>query len=323
MVGARDCMRVAAVWPADFFFLIIHLNLLACVLIWFLLILDSCRVFFWEGFCFFLTTALVAVSHRKCCIMASRKKAFEETDKLTRIAIINSDKCKPKRCRQECKKSCPVVRMGRLCIEVTPNDKIAAISETLCIGCGICIKVSSGCCIFSLSFCYINWPELYCQKCPFEAITIINLPSNLDRDTTHRYSQNSFKLHRLPTPRAGEVLGLVGTNGIGKSTALKILAGKLKPNLGRYNASFINGKLWIFLLTNFLTGSTWMVWNPNLFSWIRAAKLLHQDPWRWLEGCDQTTVCRPDSESYQGHCAGHVAAQGRDGQQGRNDRHLR
>jgi len=33
------------------------------------------------------------------------------------------------------------------------------------------------------------------------------------------------------------VLGLVGTNGIGKSTALKILAGKLKPNLGRYDVS--------------------------------------------------------------------------------------
>jgi ATP-binding cassette, sub-family E, member 1 len=79
------------------------------------------------------------------------------------------------------------------------------------------------------------------QKCPFDAITIVNLASNLDKDTTHRYSQNSFKLHRLPTPRAGEVLGLVGTNGIGKSTALKILAGKVKPNLGRYNVrSFKN-----------------------------------------------------------------------------------
>lgn len=72
------------------------------------------------------------------------------------------------------------------------------------------------------------------QKCPFEAITIINLPSNLEKDTTHRYGKNSFKLHRLPIPRPGEVLGLVGTNGIGKSTALKILAGKQKPNLGRY-----------------------------------------------------------------------------------------
>ncbi|KAL1131591.1 hypothetical protein AAG570_011205 [Ranatra chinensis] len=142
-----------------------------------------------------------------------RGKANDESDKLTRIAIVNSDKCKPKRCRQECKKSCPVVRMGKLCIEVNPNDKLASISEELCIGCGICVK-----------------------KCPFEALTIINLPSNLERDTTHRYSQNSFKLHRLPIPRPGEVLGLVGTNGIGKSTALKILAGKQKPNLGRYAA---------------------------------------------------------------------------------------
>ncbi|XP_074108307.1 ATP-binding cassette sub-family E member 1 pix [Cotesia typhae] len=140
------------------------------------------------------------------------KKSMEETDKLTRIAIVNSDKCKPKRCRQECKRSCPVVRMGKLCIEVTPNTKIASISEELCIGCGICVK-----------------------KCPFEAISIINLPSNLEKETTHRYSKNSFKLHRLPIPRPGEVLGLVGTNGIGKSTALKILAGKQKPNLGRFS----------------------------------------------------------------------------------------
>jgi len=146
--------------------------------------------------------------------MPPKKKQQEEAgDKLTRIAIVSTDKCKPKRCRQECKKSCPVVRMGKLCIEVTPNDKIASISEELCIGCGICVK-----------------------KCPFEAITIINLPSNLETSTTHRYSQNSFKLHRLPIPRPGEVLGLVGTNGIGKSTALKILAGKQKPNLGRFTS---------------------------------------------------------------------------------------
>ncbi|KAK2563499.1 ATP-binding cassette sub-family E member 1 [Acropora cervicornis] len=145
--------------------------------------------------------------------MSSRLKQNQQTqDKLTRIAIVTSDKCKPKRCRQECKKCCPVVRMGKLCIEVTPESKIAHISESLCIGCGICSK-----------------------KCPFEAITIINLPSNLEKETTHRYSANSFKLHRLPIPRPGEVLGLVGTNGIGKSTALKILAGKQKPNLGRYN----------------------------------------------------------------------------------------
>ncbi|KAJ1509922.1 Fe-S cluster-binding ribosome biosynthesis protein [Coelomomyces lativittatus] len=103
--------------------------------------------------------------------------------------------------------------MGKLCIEVSSDSKIAFISEELCIGCGICPK-----------------------KCPFDAIQIINLPTNLEKDTTHRYSANSFKLHRLPTPRPGQVLGLVGTNGIGKSTALKILAGKLKPNLGRFDS---------------------------------------------------------------------------------------
>ena len=41
-------------------------------------------------------------------------------------------------------------------------------------------------------------------------------------------------------PRAGQVLGLVGTNGIGKSTALKILAGKLKPNLGSFSVRHLH-----------------------------------------------------------------------------------
>jgi ATP-binding cassette, sub-family E, member 1 len=81
----------------------------------------------------------------------------------------------------------------------------------LMLGCGICPK-----------------------KCPFGAINIINLPTNLDTEVTHRYTANSFKLHRLPSPRPGQVLGLVGTNGIGKSTALRILSGKLKPNLGQF-----------------------------------------------------------------------------------------
>lgn len=48
--------------------------------------------------------------------MSSRSRNDKSTapaDKLTRIAIVSNDKCKPKRCRQECKKSCPVVRMGK------------------------------------------------------------------------------------------------------------------------------------------------------------------------------------------------------------------
>jgi len=145
--------------------------------------------------------------------MGKKEKETKEEQTLTRIAIVNSEKCKPSKCRQECKKSCPVVRMGKFCIEVTPKSKICWLSEELCIGCGICVK-----------------------KCPMDAIQIINLPKNLNSNTTHRYSANSFKLHRLPIPRAGQVLGLVGTNGIGKSTALKILAGKQKPNLGRFDS---------------------------------------------------------------------------------------
>ncbi|KAI2514030.1 putative Fer4-like domain in RNase L inhibitor [Fragilaria crotonensis] len=140
-------------------------------------------------------------------------KNVSEADSMTRIAIISSSKCKPNKCHQECKKSCPVVKSGKQCIEVTGKSKLAFISEPLCIGCGICVK-----------------------KCPFDAIAIINLPKDLERNTTHRYGPNSFKLHRLPMPRPGQVLGLVGTNGIGKSTALKVLAGKMKPNLGRHDA---------------------------------------------------------------------------------------
>ncbi|CAG9317840.1 unnamed protein product [Blepharisma stoltei] len=135
---------------------------------------------------------------------------MEET--LTRIAIVNKDKCKPNRCALECKKVCPINKAKKLCIDVEKTSKIANISEELCIGCALCVK-----------------------RCPFSAITIINLPRDLEKETTHRYGNNMFKLHRLPMPRAGEVLGLVGSNGTGKSTALKILSGKLKPNLGRYN----------------------------------------------------------------------------------------
>jgi ATP-binding cassette subfamily E protein 1 len=142
------------------------------------------------------------------------KKGKDEApdEQLTRIAIIDDQKCKPKKCAQECQKFCPVVRMGKLCVEVSPTSKIANIYEDLCIGCGICVK-----------------------KCPFDAIMIINLPKNMEKNTTHRYGPNAFKIHRMPTPRPGQVLGLVGSNGTGKSTALKVLAGKLKPNLGRFD----------------------------------------------------------------------------------------
>lgn len=134
----------------------------------------------------------------------------DDKSNLKRLAIINEDLCRPKDCSMECKKACPVNRIGKLCITI---EKSAKISEPLCIGCSACAK-----------------------KCPFKAISIINLPTDLSKDCSHRYGPNSFKLHRLPVPKVGKILGLVGTNGIGKSTALSILSGRLKPNLGNFDS---------------------------------------------------------------------------------------
>ena len=128
-----------------------------------------------------------------------------------RIAVVSPDKCKPIKCNLECKTYCPVVRMGKICIDVQKKKNKAEISETLCIGCGICVK-----------------------KCPFRAIKIINLPISKNLNLVHQYGKNSFRLFGLPIPKQGFILGLVGSNGIGKSTILKILSGNLKPNLGDY-----------------------------------------------------------------------------------------
>ena len=136
-------------------------------------------------------------------------------------------------------------------------------------------------------------------RCPFEAITIINLPTNLDSEVTHRYTANAFKLHRLPTPRPGQVLGLVGTNGIGKSTALKILAGKLKPNLGRYD----NPPDWEEILKYFRGSELQSKINGCSVKGkqlLTINRLLHQGFGGQPEGSCQASVCRPHSQSHQG-----------------------
>lgn len=125
------------------------------------------------------------------------------------VAIIDAEKCKPNKCGLECKKNCPVVRIGKQCITVTKTDKFAQIEEGLCIGstCNICTK-----------------------KCPFGAISIVNLPKELKDHLVHRYGDNGFSLYKLPIPKKNTVVGLLGDNGCGKSTILKILARKLIPN---------------------------------------------------------------------------------------------
>src|SRR5467141_1149476 len=127
-----------------------------------------------------------------------------------RVAGLDENLCHSDKCGLECIKDCPVNINGEECI-VLGEDKLAVISEQLCIGCGICVKV-----------------------CPFEAITILNLSEELKEDKIHQYGVNTFRLYRLPTPRKGQVVGLVGRNGTGKSTALQILSGQLVPNLGDY-----------------------------------------------------------------------------------------
>jgi len=72
------------------------------------------------------------------------------------------------------------------------------------------------------------------KKCPFDAIRIIGLPEALKEDLVHQYGKNAFRLFRLPVPKQGEVIGLLGPNGIGKTTCVSLLSGEVAPNLGHY-----------------------------------------------------------------------------------------
>ncbi|ABK78310.1 ATPase, RNase L inhibitor [Cenarchaeum symbiosum A] len=129
-----------------------------------------------------------------------------------RVAVVDHDLCQPRKCGQECIKYCPVNKSGAECIVIDEETHKARIDENLCNGFGICAKV-----------------------CPFDAITIVNLAAELASDKVHQYGPNSFRLYRLPSPRRGEVVGLLGRNGMGKSTVINILSGALQPNLGKYD----------------------------------------------------------------------------------------
>jgi ATP-binding cassette, sub-family E, member 1 len=129
-----------------------------------------------------------------------------------RVAVLDDELCQPRKCGLECIVYCPVNKTGGECIIQRAEDGKALISEDLCTGCGICIK-----------------------KCPFDAIVIVNLAKELSEDKVHQYGVNSFRFYRLPTPKKGAVVGLIGRNGMGKSTIVNILSGSMKPNLGKYD----------------------------------------------------------------------------------------
>ena len=142
-----------------------------------------------------------------------------------RVAVLDEDLCKPKKCGLECIVYCPVNKTGGECIIQREDDGKAVISEDLCTGCGICVK-----------------------KCPFEAIVIVNLAKELGDHKIHQYGINSFRIYHLPTPKKGTVIGLLGRNGMGKSTIINILSGNIRPNLGKYDN---NQLVWEDILDNF------------------------------------------------------------------------
>jgi len=129
---------------------------------------------------------------------------------MPRIAIVDNEKLKDMQQKLHIQSICPVNRTGKECIKIEADGKLT-IDEHLCTGCGICPKAAP------------------------HAIKIINLPEELTTKPIHRYGENKFVLYSIPTPTFGNVTGILGVNGIGKSTAIKVLAGILKPNFGDWN----------------------------------------------------------------------------------------
>ncbi len=129
-----------------------------------------------------------------------------------RVAVIKESECEaPDNCDYVCAAVCPRVREGFTHTVYAKENKKAAIDEDLCISCGICVK-----------------------RCPFDAIRIINLPDEMARELVFQYGQNAFRTFNIASPMEGKIIGLVGRNGIGKTTNVNLVSGDLVPNFGAF-----------------------------------------------------------------------------------------
>lgn len=124
-------------------------------------------------------------------------------------AIVDKSKCHPNLCQHECMTYDPINRSGGEGFHIGESGK-SEIDESL----------------------VTEMHKISAKMCPFSAIKIVKLPEELKEKALHSYGNNQFRLYGLPMPMFGKVVGVLGVNGIGKSTAIKILAGVLKPNFG-------------------------------------------------------------------------------------------
>jgi ATP-binding cassette, sub-family E, member 1 len=127
-----------------------------------------------------------------------------------RIMIVKKDRCNPVGCG------------GYLCMRVSPSNR--AGKEAIVKDIDGKVRVNES--------VITDADRIAANKCPFGALSMINLPDELDQDPIHRFPPNGFALYKLPIPMFGKVVGIIGRNGIGKSTAMNILGGLLKPNFG-------------------------------------------------------------------------------------------
>ncbi|PSN92295.1 hypothetical protein B9P99_03565, partial [Candidatus Marsarchaeota G1 archaeon OSP_B] len=97
-----------------------------------------------------------------------------------RIAAVEQDQCRPEKCDTLCIRVCPVERTKPETIIIDNVTKKAKIDENLCIGCGICVN-----------------------KCPFSAISIVNVPDAWSKVVVHKYHSSGFSLFWLPIPKKG------------------------------------------------------------------------------------------------------------------------